>query len=119
MRDRVLLIGSGAREHAVAKAFNNSNTQIDLHCIGSNINPGISDLCIDYIVADYNNPVIVSEYARRVKPYLAFIGPENPLEAGIADSLWNLGIKVVGPKKELAKVETSKAFTRDLSLIHI
>ena len=115
MKDRVLLIGSGAREHAVAKAFNNSNAQIELHCIGSNINPGISNLCIDYVVDDYNNPDIVSEYAKRVKPYLAFIGPENPLEAGIADSLWNLGVKVVGPKRELARVETSKAFARDLA----
>jgi phosphoribosylamine--glycine ligase len=53
-------------------------------------------------------------YAKATSSTLAIIGPENPLASGVADALWDAGIKVVGPKKDLAQVETSKAFTRDL-----
>ena len=42
------------------------------------------------------------------------IGPENPLAVGAADVLWDRGVRVVGPRKDLAQIETSKAFTRDL-----
>jgi phosphoribosylamine--glycine ligase len=45
---------------------------------------------------------------------LAIVGPENPLATGVADTLWDAGIKVVGPKKNLAQIETSKTFTRNL-----
>ncbi len=45
---------------------------------------------------------------------MTIIGPENPLAEGVADALWNNGVKVVGPKKTLAQIETSKSFTRDL-----
>ena len=45
---------------------------------------------------------------------LAIVGPESPLAQGVADCLWSIGVKTVGPKKDLAQLETSKAFTRDL-----
>jgi phosphoribosylamine--glycine ligase len=53
-------------------------------------------------------------YAKEVDATLAIIGPENPLANGVADALWEAGVKVVGAKKDLAQLETSKAFTRDL-----
>jgi phosphoribosylamine--glycine ligase len=53
-------------------------------------------------------------YAKKAGTTLAIVGPENPLANGLADALWDSGVKVVGPKKELAQLETSKAFTRDL-----
>ena len=110
----VLLIGSGAREHAIARAIDNSKKNSSLHCFASNINPGIADVCSGLILGNINDPKAVVGYAKETSSTLAIIGPENPLASGVADALWDVGIKVVGPKKDLAQVETSKAFTRDL-----
>ena len=110
----VLLIGSGAREHAIARAIDNSPKNSSLHCFASNINPGIADVCSGLILGNINDPKAVVGYAKETSSTLAIIGPENPLASGVADALWDVGIKVVGPKKDLAQVETSKAFTRDL-----
>jgi len=110
----VLLIGSGAREHAIARAIDNSKKNSSLHCFASNINPGIADVCSGLILGNINDPKAVVGYAKETSSTLAIIGPENPLASGVADALWDAGIKVVGPKKDLAQVETSKAFTRDL-----
>lgn len=110
----VLIIGSGAREHAIARAIDSSQKNSSLHCFASNINPGISDVCSGLILGNINDPKAVVGYAKETSSTLAIIGPENPLASGVADALWDAGIKVVGPKKDLAQVETSKAFTRDL-----
>jgi len=114
----VLLIGSGAREHAIARAIDNSQKDSAIHCFASNMNPGIADLCSRLALGNINDPKAVVEYARETSSTLAIIGPENPLAAGVADALWDMGIKVVGPKKDLAQLETSKAFTRDLLKEH-
>ena len=110
----VLLIGSGAREHAIARAIDNSKKHNSLHCFASNMNPGIVEVCSGLSVGNINNPKDVVRYAQETSSALAVIGPENPLASGVADALWDVGVKVVGPKKDLAQVETSKAFTRDL-----
>ncbi len=110
----VLLIGSGAREHAIARAIDNSQNNNSLHCFASNINPGIADVCSGFSLGNINDPKDVVRYAKETSSTLAVIGPENPLASGVADALWDVGVKVVGPKKNLAQVETSKAFTRDL-----
>jgi len=72
------------------------------------------ELCMEYIVGDFNNPSFVAGYAIKNNINYAIIGPENPLEAGLADVLWDNNIKVIGPSKELAMIETSKSFTRNL-----
>lgn len=110
----VLLIGSGAREHAIARAIDNSQNNNSLHCFASNINPGIADVCSGFSLGNINDPKDVVRYAKETSSTLAVIGPENPLASGVADALWDVGVKVVGPKKDLAQVETSKTFTRDL-----
>ena len=56
----------------------------------------------------------VAKFAREVNATIAVVGPEGPLEAGVADALWAIGVKCVGPKQHLAQLESSKAFTRDL-----
>jgi phosphoribosylamine--glycine ligase len=71
-------------------------------------------VCSGLILGNINDPKAVVGYAKETSSTLAIIGPENPLASGVADALWDAGIKVVGPKKDLAQVETSKAFTRDL-----
>ena len=110
----VLLIGSGAREHAIARAIDNSPKNNSLYCFASNMNPGISEVCTGLSLGKINDPKAVVEYAKETSSTLAVIGPENPLASGVANALWDVGVKVVGPKKDLAKIETSKAFTREL-----
>ena len=111
---KILLIGSGAREHAIVKALDRSSHEKEIYCLASNRNPGISDLCDKFIVGDINDYYFVLDYAKEVGASLAIVGPENPLAQGVSDCLWDAGVKTVGPKKDLAQLETSKAFTRDL-----
>ena len=110
----ILLIGSGAREHAIAMALNRASQEKSIYCLASNMNPGIAQLCTEIKIGNYNDPEFVCKYANDIKADLAIIGPENPLEEGVSDDLWKHGIKVVGPKKHLAQIETSKTFTRNL-----
>ena len=110
----ILVIGSGAREHAIVRAIERSIKNKKIFCIGSNVNPGIAELCADLTVANINDTQTVTGYAEKRATDLAIIGPENPLANGVADALWDIGVKVVGPRKDLAQIETSKAFARDL-----
>ena len=110
----ILLIGSGAREHAIARALDRSSQNKSIYCLASNMNPGIAELCVEITIDNFNDPELVSSYASEIGATLTIIGPENPLAEGVADALWNNGVKVVGPKKNLAQIETSKSFTRDL-----
>lgn len=114
LKNKILVIGSGAREHAIVRAIDRSEHEKEIYCLASNFNPGISKLSHELIVLDINNPDIIVDYANEKNISLCIIGPENPLANGVADALSNEGIKVVGPKKQLARLETSKAFTRDL-----
>ena len=110
----ILIVGSGAREHAIAKAINRSTAKKTLYCLGTNQNPGLQSLCFDLQTIDINNNKTISDYAIKNKINLAIIGPENPLANGVSDSLMSLAVKVVGPTKDLAKIESSKSFARKL-----
>ena len=114
MAQKILVIGSGAREHAITRALDQSPQEKEIYCLASNMNPGIAELCDEILIGNFNDPEFVVSYAKEICATLAIIGPENPLANGVADALWEENIKVVGPKKELAQLETSKAFTRDL-----
>ena len=114
MAKKILVIGSGAREHAIVRALDRSPQEKEIYCLASNMNPGIAELCDEILIGNFNDPNFVVSYATETGTILAIIGPENPLASGVADALWEAGVKVVGPKKDLAQLETSKAFTRDL-----
>ena len=114
MVNKILVIGSGAREHAIVRALDRSHQEKEIFCLASNMSPGIAELCDELIIGNFNDPDFVVNYTNEIGATLAIIGPENPLENGVADALWGVKVKVVGPKKDLAKLETSKAFTRDL-----
>ena len=114
MKNKILVIGSGAREHAIIRALDRSPQEKEIYCLASNMNPGIAELCDELTIGNINDPDFVVSYVKEMGAILAIIGPENPLANGVADALWDGGIKVVGPKKDLAQLETSKAFTRDL-----
>ncbi|MFQ6677731.1 MAG: phosphoribosylamine--glycine ligase [Fidelibacterota bacterium] len=114
MKNRILVVGSGAREHAIIRSLVQSHQEKEIYCLASNLNPGIAELCDEIFTGRIDDDSFVRDYARESGVFLAVIGPENPLAQGVADALWTEGIGVVGPKKDLAAIETSKGFTRDL-----
>jgi phosphoribosylamine--glycine ligase len=114
LSERVLMVGSGAREHAIAVALARSVQGPELVCFSGVVNPGIAALCTAYGVGSMTDPAAVAAFAREQGATLAVVGPEAPLAAGVADALWAEGVPVVGPTQSLARVESSKAFTREL-----
>lgn len=114
----VLIIGSGAREHAMAKALARSPRQPVLYAYGAQKNPGIAALCYHVQVGELTDATAIAAYAKQSDISLALIGPEAALAAGVADALWAANIPTVGPYRALAKIETSKQFARDLMKTH-
>lgn len=113
---RILLISSSARGHAIADALSRSPQKPEIISICPNRNLGLLKLSSALHVGDIMDFPWVLDIAQRTKPDFAFIGPDDPIGAGLADELENIGIKSVAPKKSLARVESSKGFTRDLLL---
>ena len=109
---KILLIGGGGREHAIAEAIARSGKNPELYAAMSKKNPGIARLCKDFLLVKETEPAIV-DYALQKGVVLAVIGPEAPLAAGIPDRLWDAGIPVVGPRKLAAQIEFDKAWTRN------
>jgi len=111
---RILLIGNGAREHVIAETVKRSAHDTALFsCMKSN-NPGIASLSDDVLVGSYDDREEIVEFAKGKGVDFAIIGPEDPLNNGIVDFLKKEGIPSVGPTKSLARLETSKTFTRNL-----
>ena len=111
---KVLVVGSGAREVAIARCIAQSSIKNSLFCVSKDINPQIFDLCKDYFVTDLANISDIVSYSKKNRVDFAIIGPENPLANGIVNELENVGIGCVGPKKEVALIETSKTFARKI-----
>lgn len=114
MSETILIVGSGAREHAIAIALARSPQHPTLLCFSGARNPGIAALCADYGIGSITNPGDVANFAQQHHTTIAVLGPEAPLAAGVADALWAANIPVVGPTQSLARIESSKAFTRTL-----
>ena len=110
---KVLLIGSGAREHAIAEAFRRNNT-VELYSYMKSKNPGISSLSKNIEIGSYSDLEKIKKFAKDNNADFAFIGPEDPLDKGAVDALEHEGINAVGPTKLMARLETSKSFTREL-----
>ena len=110
----VLVIGSGAREVAVSRKISESKVEHALFCVSLEKNPQIESLCSDYLVCPLSQIKTICDYALLKKIDLVFIGPENPLAGGIVNELEDVGVSCVGPRKEVAMIETSKSFARDI-----
>ena len=108
---KVLIVGGGGREHAIALAASKSPRVDKLYCAPGNA--GIAELaeCADIQVMDFEG---IARYAKKIKADLVIVGPDDPLAAGIVDVLKGEGLRVFGPDKNAAILEGSKAFSKDL-----
>jgi len=112
--NNVLLVGSGAREVAIAKKIKKSRGPLSLFCIAPSTNPQIKPLTVSYFERSLRDVDEVVSLAKKLSIDIAIVGPENPLEIGLVDALEEGGILCVGPRKSVAKIETSKAFARNI-----
>ena len=110
---KILLLGSGGREHALADALSRENTAVEL--IAGPGNPGIADLA-RLVSVKADDPQAVAALAEQEQVNLVLIGPEAPLAAGVVDYLQQRRIPAFGPTMGAATVETSKADTKALMM---
>lgn len=111
---RILLLGNGAREHCIAETLKRSLQPCELGVFASAANPGIKALTQSYRIGKLMDFESLRVFASAFKPHFAFIGPDDPIGAGAADVLLDLGIPSVAPLKAQAQLESSKSFTRRL-----
>jgi phosphoribosylamine--glycine ligase len=114
MSETILIVGSGAREHAIAAALARSSPRPKLVCFSGARNPGIASFCSAYGIGNITALAEVVAFAREHHATMAVIGPEAPLAAGVGDALWTAQVPVVGPTQSLARIESSKGFAREL-----
>jgi phosphoribosylamine---glycine ligase len=108
---RVLLIGSGGREHALAWKLRQSSRLDELHAAPGN--PGIALLGECHPVRAEDGEGLL-DLARSLEADLVVVGPEAPLVSGVADELRHAGVAVFGPSREAARIEGSKSFAKDV-----
>ncbi|WP_242882476.1 phosphoribosylamine--glycine ligase [Actinomadura litoris] len=108
---RVLVLGSGGREHALARALHRDPAVSALHCAPGN--PGTAAIADNHQL-DPTDPVAVTELAGRLSIELVVVGPEVVLMAGVGDALRAVGIPCFGPDRAAARIEGSKAFAKEV-----
>jgi phosphoribosylamine---glycine ligase len=108
---RILVVGGGGREHALAWRLRRDRSVTDV--LAAPGNPGIAEVgrCVDVRADDHDGLI---ELARRERVDLVVVGPEAPLVAGLADAMEANGVEVFGPSAAAARLEGSKAFAKDL-----
>ncbi|TFG34451.1 phosphoribosylamine--glycine ligase [Candidatus Thorarchaeota archaeon] len=104
---KVLLIGNGAREHAIALALDRSDVEIHAHM--DRLNPGIVKLSSNYSIGSTTE---IKGLPDLFGIDYAIVGPESPIEAGITDFLTTQGVPCIAPNRAAAMIETSKTFAR-------
>lgn len=110
---KVLIVGGGGREHAIAWKLRRDDPTLDLHCAPGN--PGIAELALCHAVAVSDTAGIV-KLATREHFDLTIAGPEAPLAAGLVDALSAAGQRAFGPTAAAAQIESSKRFSKQLMM---
>jgi phosphoribosylamine--glycine ligase len=108
---RVLVLGSGGREHALARSLGRDPAVAQLHAAPGN--PGIAQVAELHPVTAAD-PVSVTALAAKLAADLVVVGPEAPLVAGVADAVRAAGISCFGPSRDAAMIEGSKSFAKDV-----
>ena len=108
---KVLIVGGGGREHAIAWKAGQSPKVEKLYCAPGNA--GIAEVaeCVDIGVMEFDK---LAEFAREKEVDLVVVGPDDPLAAGAVDVMEAAGLRVFGPRAKAAILEGSKAFSKDL-----
>ena len=106
---RVLLIGSGGREHALARSLSLDPAVSDLHVAPGN--PGTAQIATNHVIDPLDGAAVASR-AATLDVNLVVVGPEAPLVAGVADAVRAAGIACFGPSRAAAAIEGSKAFAK-------
>jgi phosphoribosylamine--glycine ligase len=108
---KVLIIGSGGREHAIACKVAQNPKVKHLYCAPGNAGiAGVAE-CIEIGVGEFEK---LADFAEREEINLTIVGPDDPLVGGIVDVFEERGLRVFGPRKNAAVIEGSKAFSKDL-----
>jgi len=111
---RILIIGSGGREHAICSKFHESKKISKIFAIGENAGMGSVAQCISNI--QINNHKAIIDFCKSEKIDLVFIGPEQPLVEGLVDDLEQAGIRAFGPSKYCSQLEGSKSFMKKIAI---
>jgi len=114
----VLLVGGAGREHAIAKALCRGPEQVRLFAVMAHASPGVVDLSHEWERHAETDVAWIVDWAARREIEFAVVGFEDPLAAGLCDALEARGIRAVGPQRAAARLETSKAFARELMRRH-
>lgn len=112
---KILVIGGGAREHAIIWKLRQSPQVEHIWCLPGN--PGLAELaeCVDGSVSDV---AAIGKTALGLKPDLTIVGPEEPLVLGIADEFEKHGLSLLGPSRFAAQLEGSKVFAKEFMARH-
>lgn len=108
---KILIIGSGAREHAIAEAFHRSENHPHVF-----ISPGNAGIEREFETAELDSFEEIEDFCIIEGISFVFIGPEQPLADGLSDYLRDKGIRVIGPSKAASKIESSKIYAKNLML---
>jgi len=108
---KILVIGSGAREHAIVNALLRDSAAHEI--VVAPGNAGIADV-VETVSLNTTDGALIAEYASQQNIELVIVGPEAPLVAGVADELRKAGIPVFGPDKAAARLEGSKDFAKEV-----
>jgi phosphoribosylamine---glycine ligase len=113
---RVLVIGSGGREHALVWALKQTSQQpLELFCAPGNA--GIAEIA-ECVAISATDVAALADFAQRKQIDLTMVGPEAALAEGMVDEFERRGLRIVGPTKNAARLETSKAFAKDFLRRH-
>jgi phosphoribosylamine---glycine ligase len=107
---KLLVLGSGGREHALAWKLRESQLTDDIYCAPGNAGIAQEAECLP---VDLSNPEAVLELANPLRPDLTVVGPEVPLAAGVVDAFEKAGLGILGPTRAAARFESSKAFAKE------
>ncbi len=111
---KILLVGNGAREHVIAEALKKSPQDVSLIAYGKAKNPGIAKLADRYEIGPLDEFSALKKLALEEKPDFAIVGPDDPIADGCVDALLEVEVRSMAPLATVARLESSKSFTRDL-----